>query len=353
MHIRQYYFTIEYSDNMPFIQSPAKVLLTGANGYYAVYVIKELLERGYTVVGTVRSAPKGEELVKLFPSHNGKFSYAVVPNILKAGAFDQVLKEGNFDAVAHAASPVVVPGGTVQDYVRPAIDGTVGILESIKAHGSTVKRVVITSSIVTTFTFQKDTHWNEYIIKLVEEKGDSLPSMMLYTYSKTLAEKAVWKWWSENEKTVKWDLATINPSFMVGAPIHSVTSRDQLTSTNEVLSAILAPHQDVSERPWALTHVQDVAVIHSALFENKDSVSGRRVLVVGSQPSWQDTYDALSGFTGVPKGTPGVGNTTDVGSPNWDTTFARELLGREFTGTKEMLVETEEYYRQKGWSFFA
>ncbi|CAE6452185.1 unnamed protein product, partial [Rhizoctonia solani] len=307
------------TDNMPFIQSPAKVLLTGANGYYAVYVIRELLERGYTVVGTVRSEPKGEELVKLFPSHAGKISYAVVPNIVKAGAFDQVLKEGNFDAVAHAASPVVVPGGTVEDYVRPAIDGTVGILESIKAHGSSVKRVVITSSIVTTFTFQKDvkhneTHWNEYIIKLVEEKGGNLPSLMLYVYSKTLAEKAVWKWWSENEKTVEWDLATINPSFMLGAPIHSVTSRDQLTSTNEVLSAILSPHQDRSERPWTLTHVQDVAIIHSALFERQENVSGRRVLVVGSEPSWQDAYDAFSGFSGVPRGTPGTDLTAPLDS---------------------------------------
>ncbi|KDN45793.1 hypothetical protein RSAG8_04626, partial [Rhizoctonia solani AG-8 WAC10335] len=346
---------------MPFIQSPAKILLTGANGYLAVHAIKNLLERGYTVVGTVRSEPKGEELVKLFPSHAGKLSYAVVPNIVKAGAFDQVIKEGNFDAVAHAASPVVVPGGKVEDFVRPAIDGTVGILESIKAHGSTVKRVVVTSSIVTTltsYTFQKDvkhneTHWNDYIINLVEEKGNNLPSIMLYIYSKTLAEKAVWKWWAENGKSVGWDLAAINPCYILGAPIHSVTSRDQLSSTNGILSDILAPHEDVSEQQWALVHVRDVAAVHSALFERRENVGGRRVLLAGSQPSWQDALDdALSGFSGVPRGTPGVGNTTDVGTPSWDTTFARELLGREFTGTKEMLVETEEYYRKKGWSFF-
>ncbi|CAE6418530.1 unnamed protein product [Rhizoctonia solani] len=297
---------------MPFIQAPAKVLLTGANCYFAVHAIKDLLERGYAVVGTVRSEPKGEELVKLFPSHAGKLSYAVVPNIVKAGAFDQVIKEGNFDAVAHAASPVVVTGGTIEDFVRPAIDGTVGILDSIKAHGSTVKRVVVTSSIVTAYTFRNDikhneTHWNDYIINLIEEKGDNLPSMMLYIYSKTVAEKAVWKWWAENEKNVGWDLAAINPCYIAGAPIHSVTSRDQLSSTNGILSDILAPHQDVSEQPWALNYVGDVAAIHSALFERQENVSGRRVLVAGSQPSWQDAYDALSGFSGVPRGTPEEG----------------------------------------------
>lgn len=60
--------------------------------------------------------------------------------------------EGNFDGVAHTASPVVVPNATpdgtvatmnqcylsyrtLVDYFRPAIEGTTGILESIKSYG--------------------------------------------------------------------------------------------------------------------------------------------------------------------------------------------------------------------------
>ncbi|CCO32266.1 hypothetical protein BN14_06321 [Rhizoctonia solani AG-1 IB] len=321
---------------MPFIQAPAKVLLTGANGYFAVYAIKDLLHRGYTVVGTVRSESKGEELVKLFPSHTGKITYAVVPDIVKKGAFDQVIAEGNFDAVAHAASPVVVPNGTVEDYAKPAIEGTVGILDSIKSHGQTVKRV---------------THWSEFMINLVEQQGvDTL--LTRYSYSKVVAEKAVWKWWSENEKSVSWDLAAINPCFLLGEPIHAVASRDQLSSTNGVLSFILEPHEDLTERPWSIVHVRDAAAIHSAIFERKEDVSKRRVITVGREPSWQDMYDALSDFSGIPKGNPGVGTTSDTSTPSWDNSFARELLGRDFAGTKEMLVETEAYYRKKGWSFF-
>ncbi|CAE6431438.1 unnamed protein product [Rhizoctonia solani] len=343
---------------MTFIPPSAKILLTGANGYLAVHAVKDLLDRGYTVVGTVRSESKGEELVKLFPAYTGKLSYAVVPNIVEPGAFDKVIKEGNFDAVAHAASPVSVPGGTVEDFVKPAIDGTVGILESIKSHGQTVKRVVVTSSAAAVNTFpdgikHNETHWNDSVIKLVEEQGNKLPSIVLYFYSKTVAEQAIWKWWSKNKEHVAWDIATINPSFILGEPIHAITSRDQLTSTNAILSSILSPHEDLAERRWPVIHVRDVAAVHSALFERKESVTGRRALIVASEPSWQDAYDALSSFSGVPKGNPGVGTNPDTDAPGWDTTFARELLGREFIGTKEMLVETEEYYRKKGWSFFA
>ncbi|CCO33188.1 NADPH-dependent methylglyoxal reductase GRE2 [Rhizoctonia solani AG-1 IB] len=189
------------------------------------------------------------------------------------------------------------------------------------------------------------------MINLVEQQGVRA-LVALYSYSKVVAEKAVWKWWSENEKSVSWDLAAINPCLLLGEPIHAVTSRDQLSSTNAVLSLILQPHEDLTEKPWPIVHVRDAAAIHSAIFERKEDVSKRRVITVGGEPSWQDMYDALSDFSGIPKGNPGVGTTSDTSTPSWDTSFARELLGRDFAGTKEMLVETEAYYRKKGWSFF-
>jgi hypothetical protein len=68
------------------------------------------------------------------------------------------------------------------------------------------------------------------------------------------------------------------------------------------------------------------------------------------------TDDALNeepAFSGVPKGKPGIGTRPDVGTNDWDTAYARELLGREFIGTKETFRETEVYYRNRGWSFLA
>jgi dihydroflavonol-4-reductase len=48
------------------------VLVTGASGYIASHVIKELLERGYKVVGTVRSINNKEKYAFLYEFAHAK-----------------------------------------------------------------------------------------------------------------------------------------------------------------------------------------------------------------------------------------------------------------------------------------
>ena len=68
---------------MPAVQPPAKVLVSGATGYIAVWVVQNLLERGYTVRGAARSVAKGDFLKKLFASHGDRFEVVVVEDIAK------------------------------------------------------------------------------------------------------------------------------------------------------------------------------------------------------------------------------------------------------------------------------
>ncbi|KAG9121049.1 methylglyoxal reductase (NADPH-dependent) gre2 [Ceratobasidium sp. 392] len=364
---------------MSAIQPPAKILFTGANGYFATYAIKDLLERGYEVVGTVRSASKGEELVKLHSRFGDRFNYAIVPDIIKAGAFDEVIRQGEFDGVAHAASPVVATGSTpdgkaavtkiltylltrrtLQDYIRPAVDGTIGILASIKQYGPTIKRVVLTSSALAAVQYQgvplhTEAHWNEASIKIVEEKGPTATGGDLYTASKTYAEKAAWKFMEENKGAIGFDLVAILPSYILGTPIHPVASREQLTSTNMILSVVRKPRADseLGNTAFHIVHVRDMATIHSASFSVAEA-SGHRVFGIGSEPTWQDIYNALNeepAFPNVPKGSASAATHLDSGSSSWDVSFSKKLLGRDFIGTKQAFRETEEYYQKKGWAF--
>lgn len=73
--------------SMPAITPPSTVLVTGASGFIAVHTIQSILDKGFHVVGTVRSASKGHYLEKLFgDKYPGKFSFAIVEDIQKVCA---------------------------------------------------------------------------------------------------------------------------------------------------------------------------------------------------------------------------------------------------------------------------
>ena len=101
------------------ISPPAKVLVTGANGYLATWVVKKYLEAGYSVRGTVRSLSKSAFLKDKFGHYGDRFELVVVEDITKEGAFDEAVK--GVDAIAHTASPfhynVTTPDG-MSNFVR-------------------------------------------------------------------------------------------------------------------------------------------------------------------------------------------------------------------------------------------
>lgn len=71
---------------MTVVSSPSKILVTGANGYVAAWLVRLLLEQGYTVRGTVRSADKAKHLVEYFEKRgfgSDKFEVVIVDDITK------------------------------------------------------------------------------------------------------------------------------------------------------------------------------------------------------------------------------------------------------------------------------
>ena len=81
------------------------VLITGLNGFVAVHTAIKFLSEGWNVVGTVRSASKGDATLAL-PAllkarDEGKISYVVVTD-LASGDFSEGLKQ--VDAVSLPSS---------------------------------------------------------------------------------------------------------------------------------------------------------------------------------------------------------------------------------------------------------
>ncbi|KAI0325599.1 NAD-P-binding protein [Cubamyces sp. BRFM 1775] len=208
---------------MPTITSPATVLVTGANGYIGLWVVLELLAQGYTVRGAVRSASKVDVLAALVarkqPEAKDRFKGYVVPDITAPGAFDEAVKGA--DGVIHTASPVSPPIDDPEAYIRPAVEGTVGILES--ALKTDVRRIVIVSSIASIASgtvappgVYTEEQWNEQAIMTVEEQGKDAPRIIKYNASKALAERAAWAFPEKHKTEAKYDLCMINPSWVFG-----------------------------------------------------------------------------------------------------------------------------------------
>lgn len=102
--------------------SPSKpICVTGANGFVATHIVQQLLQKGYTVHGTVRNlkdAKKYDHLTKLpNAAQNLKLFEASLTN---DGDFDAAV--AGCDIVMHTASPYALDVKDAQkDLVDPAI----------------------------------------------------------------------------------------------------------------------------------------------------------------------------------------------------------------------------------------
>jgi nucleoside-diphosphate-sugar epimerase len=108
--------------------------------------VRILLEGGYRVRATVRSADKGEYIAGLLGArYPGKFEYVLVEDMEREGAFDAAA--AGVAGVLHTASPFHFDseGRALDALINPAVNGTKNVLRSV-LKADTVQRVVVTSS---------------------------------------------------------------------------------------------------------------------------------------------------------------------------------------------------------------
>lgn len=194
------------------IDPKAPVLVTGGTGYIASWIVRKLLERGCTVHATARSKKKAANLEKLAEGTQGKLTIFEA-DLLSPGSFDEGMK--GCELVMHTASPFVITG--VQDpeseLVKPAVEGTRNVLESVDRTPS-VKRVVLTSSVAAIYGDNADVADAPGGV-LTEAQWNTSSSVghNPYPYSKVAAEREAQRLCRAQDR---WDLVVINPSLVLG-----------------------------------------------------------------------------------------------------------------------------------------
>ncbi|HKJ48292.1 MAG TPA: NAD-dependent epimerase/dehydratase family protein, partial [Christiangramia sp.] len=203
---------------MTTIDKTKPVLVTGATGYVAGWLVKRLLEEGMTVHAAVRDPQKEEKVHHLngiAKNSNGTIKY-FKSDLLNKGSYAEAMQ--GCELVFHTASPFTSEYDDPQkELIEPAVKGTANVLNQANKTDS-VKRIVLTSSCAAIYTDAKEVK-NTPNGKLTEEMWNTTASLdyQTYSYSKTLAEK---KAWEINKSQQKWDLVTINPSLVMGPPLN-------------------------------------------------------------------------------------------------------------------------------------
>lgn len=347
---------------MPAISTPAKVLVSGSNGYIGAHVAHAFLEKGYAVRGTVRSAEKGKHLQELFKSYGNRFELAIVPDIAKDGAFDEAVK--GVDAIAHTASPVPSMTGKINDpaeMINPAVKGTTGIMKSAIKNAPGMQRMVITSSVAAVMNADPnqlvytEDDWNDAAVKNVEEKGVEVGAGGIYTASKTLAERAAWDLWKQHKDEIKWDISTLCPPFVFGPVIHEVSGLNSVNSSmmiwwNSVVVSEATRQSVISDHSWI--DVRDLATAHVLALETP-AAGGERMIVSSGKAFWQDWIDAANSIQPplLPnhKIQAGFPDAERIVKRRLDTKKEQGIIGMKYRDTKETTKDIFEDFAKRGW----
>ena len=212
------------------IDKSRPVLVTGATGYVAGWIVKRLLDEGLTVHAAVRDPSNTEKLRYLdglADAAPGEIRY-FRSDLLTDGSYAEAM--AGCGLVFHTASPfTLVVEDPQRDLIEPAQLGTRNILQQANRTES-VARIVVTSSCAAIYGDNADIelvdgdrfteeHWNT----------TSSPTHQPYSYSKTVAEREAWKIAAAQNR---WDLVVINPSLVLGPGInpHSTSESQTLIS---------------------------------------------------------------------------------------------------------------------------
>lgn len=250
------------------IDKTKPVLVTGATGYVAGWLVKRLLEEGLTVHAAVRdphNKNKIAHLNELVEKTPGAIKY-FKSDLLLDGSYTEAMR--GCELVYHTASPFTSDFDDPQrELVDPAVEGTRNVLETARQLPS-VKRVVVTSSCAAIYTDAVEAE-QAPDGQLTEEMWNTTASLdyQPYAYSKVLAEQ---KAWEIAGSQTQWDLVTINPSLVLGPPLNpQATTSESFAILRQLGDGSMK--MGVPKVGIGLVDVRDVADAHYQAGFNPDA----------------------------------------------------------------------------------
>jgi len=243
-------------------------LVTGATGHIGANLVRELLDRGYTVRALVRlsSSLAGLQGLEVRLCHG---------DILEPHTLDDAMD--GVDVVFHCAAVYVNWAPDEAEILRPAIEGTENVLRA--AARSRIKRVVMTSS-CNAVGFGTDPE------RPLDEASWNTALHLPYVRAKVGQERRA----RELAEALDLDLVTVLPTGVLGPHDH------RMTPTTAYFRDVLAGKAPLLPGVSNLIHVRDVAVGHALAAER--GAAGGRYLLGGENLAAAALQERIEAVTG-------------------------------------------------------
>jgi dihydroflavonol-4-reductase len=246
------------------------VLVTGGSGFLGSHCIIKLLNAGYSVRTTIRSASRESDVRTMLYAGGittfDKVSFAIA-DLTKDDGWAAAITGCEY--VLHVASPF--PGTqppNEDDLIIPARDGTLRILRFSRDLG--VKRVVITSSFgAIGYGPIPDRPFTE------EDWTDPNGPIQPYIKSKTVAEQAAWRFMRNEGGNLQ--MVVLNPGGIFG-PVLAQDTSSSISIIEGMLDGSMPGCPNIS---FGLVDVRDVADIEVKALTNPAANGQRFILVAG------------------------------------------------------------------------
>ncbi len=254
------------------------VLVTGGTGFLAGWIIRKLLEQGYSVRTTVRSnnsAGKVTSMLEAEHINTNQLSFAIA-DLTSPKGWDEATQ--GIDYVLHVASPLGGDNHEDPTLIPIAVSGVENVINAcLKNH---VKKIVMTSSEAANYPDKNDTNPSVDESFWTDENNKWITN---YMRSKIAAEKRAWELIQTQTYT---QLATIMPGAILGPYMAGKRS-----STDQIFEMLLkgTPSPKVI---YPVVDVRDLADLHILAMES-DQADGRRFIAESEEMTMPEMAQLL------------------------------------------------------------
>ncbi|KAK4065597.1 hypothetical protein Trihar35433_7717 [Trichoderma harzianum] len=276
--------------------SESLVFITGATGYIGTHLVGDVLKAGHRVRVAVRSQEKSQLIKELYPSATDKIEYAVVPDMSQPAAYQDALKGVSY--VFHLAGAMVDKGVELErDFVDPAVNGTLSILESAKKEPS-IRKVAIVSSFLSLMPMDgvmrnpfhiKANTGEKFAVDYKMAFPEGLPGQLLkYQTGKIVAHQAYRDW--IKKENPKFTVVSVHPSQVFGPSLVQKSS-SELSGVNFLMWMTL--QSDAPLTPYLMVDVRDVSLALARIID-ADVPSGTELPITGPLYTWKQYASFIS-----------------------------------------------------------